>query len=78
MKAGDFFVTSKERHNHITIELRNVKTSSVKKVYNFSGKIIVPPSVSGTNVFFTYKNGVVTKSVNIDVKSNKKTEKVIN
>jgi len=78
MKTGEFFVTSKERHNYITIEVRDVRTSSIKKTYNHSGKIIVPPSVSGTNIFYTYKNGVITKSVNVNIASGKKTEKIIN
>lgn len=78
MKTGEFFVTVKERHNYITIEVRDIKTSSIKKTYNHAGKIIVPPSVSGANIFYTYKNGVITKSVNTNVATGKKTEKIMN
>tara|TARA_E500000318_G_scaffold59902_1_gene55603 strand:+ start:8266 stop:8505 length:240 start_codon:yes stop_codon:yes gene_type:complete len=78
MKEGEnFYVTTKERQGFIVIEVRDAKTSSIKKTYTNSGKIIVPPSVSGLNLFYTYKNGVVTKSVNINLKTNKKTERIV-
>tara|TARA_E500000318_G_scaffold59593_1_gene55322 strand:+ start:493 stop:732 length:240 start_codon:yes stop_codon:yes gene_type:complete len=73
----NFYVTTKERTGFIVIEIRDARTSSIKKTYTNSGKLIVPPSVSGRNVFYTYKNGVITKAVNIDLKTNKKTERIV-
>ena len=73
----NFYVTTKESRGFIVIEIRDTKTSSIKKTYTNSSKIIVPPSVSGRNVFYTYKNGVITKAVNIDLKTNKRTERIV-
>lgn len=73
-----FFVTAKEHTNSfIVIEIRDTLTGSIKKTYTNSGKLVVPPSVSGDNVFYTYKNGVVTKAVTINVKTNSKTEVLV-
>lgn len=77
MKIENFYVTARETTGLIVIEIRDGQTGSIKKTYTNSGKLIVPPSVSGNGVFYTYKNGVVTKSVNIDVNTNKRVERVI-
>lgn len=72
-----FYVTTKESNGFIVIEIRDIGTGSIRKTYTNSGKLIVPPSVSGDSIFYTYKNGNVTKAVNRNVYTNGLTETLL-
>jgi len=78
MKTPDFYLDTREQSSGFTINIVDSKTHSVKKMHNYSGKIINPPVLTGETITFSYKSGVTKFLVIINTKNNSIRKKTIN
>ena len=76
-KDDTYYAVATEQGNTVKLEIRDTLKANVVKLYRLPGKIISQPVMSGPTVTITLQIGTYKKLTILNVKTGKKTERIL-
>ena len=76
-KDDTYYAVATEQGNTVKLEIRDTLKANVVKLYRLPGKIISQPVMSGQTVTITLQIGTYKKLTILNVKTGKKTERIL-
>jgi len=76
-KNDTYYAVATEQGSSVKLEVRDTVKGNVIKLYRLPGKIVSQPVMSGDTVTITLKIGTYKKLTILNVKTGKKTERVL-